>query len=282
MRLVSFVGPQGPTLGVRLGKEIVDCQVPPDLRPVFDGGTDVLKAIDGASHGVTSRFDGETVTRLPLVHNANKIVCLGLNYHDHAMETGLKATTYPAIFLRTASSLVAHGMPIVRPRNSVQFDYEGELVAFVGRRARHVSQSEALEFIAGYSIFNDGSIRDYQLRTSQWTLGKNFDRTGSIGPEFVSADELPPGASGLRLQTRLNGEIVQDANTKDMTFDVATTLVIVSACMTLEPGDLLVMGTPSGVGMSRKPPLWMVPGDVCEVEIERLGTLRNTVEADAQ
>jgi 2-keto-4-pentenoate hydratase/2-oxohepta-3-ene-1,7-dioic acid hydratase in catechol pathway len=139
-----------------------------------------------------------------------------------------------------------------------------------------------LEFIAGYSIFNDGSIRDYQLRTSQWTLGKNFDRTGSIGPEFVSADELPPGASGLRLQTRLNGEIVQDANTKDMTFDVATTLVIVSACMTLEPGDLLVMGTPSGVGMSRKPPLWMVPGDVCEVEIERLGTLRNTVEADAQ
>lgn len=129
-------------------------------------------------------------------------------------------------------------------------------------------------------MFNDASIRDYQIRTSQWTMGKNFDRTGGFGPDFVSSDEIPPGGKGLRIQTRLNGQVVQDANTSDMVFDVAETIARVSECMTLEPGDLIVTGTPAGVGMARKPPLWMKPGDVCEVEIERLGILRNPIIAE--
>ena len=169
------------------------------------------------------------------------------------------------------------GQPIVRPKCSDKLDYEAELVAFVGKRARHVSEADALSYIAGYSVFNDGSIRDYQKRTAQWTVGKNFDGTGGFGPEFIPADRLPPGASGLRLQSRLNGEVMQDANTRDMVFNVAKTVALMSECMTLEPGDLLVMGTPGGVGFVRTPPVYMKPGDVCEIEIESIGLLRNPI-----
>src|SRR5690606_27583445 len=156
---------------------------------------------------------------------------------------------------------VGHGQPILRPRSSDMLDYEAELVAFIGKAGRHISRDRALDHVAGYGLFNDASIRDYQLRTTQWTMGKNFDATGGFGPDFVSADELPPGAKGLRIQTRLNGQVVQDANTADMVFDVVETIALLSACMTLEPGDLIVTGTPAGVGMARKPPLWMKPGD---------------------
>jgi 2-keto-4-pentenoate hydratase/2-oxohepta-3-ene-1,7-dioic acid hydratase in catechol pathway len=165
----------------------------------------------------------------------------------------------------------------VRPRISEQLDYEAELVAVVGQRARHVSVENGLDVIAGYSVFNEGSIREFQRKTSQWTIGKNFDNTGGFGPDFVSADELPPGATGLRIQSRLNGRVLQDANTDDMLFGVAETVALLSACLTLEPGDLLVMGTPAGVGHARKPPLWMKAGDVCEIEIEKIGLLRNPI-----
>jgi len=243
-------------------------------------GTVAQERIRVFAENAQSRLPWNSVTLLPPVTDAAKIICLGLNYKDHATETKMALPTFPSIFLRTQTTLVGHGSPIVRPKNSTQLDYEGELVAVIGRRARHIRKPDSLDYVAGYSIFNDASIRDFQLRTSQWTIGKNFDRTGGFGPELVTADELPPGATGLRLQTRLNGDVLQNANTTDMVFGVARTIELLSACMTLGPGDLLVMGTPSGVGLSRQPQLWMKPGDTCEVEIEGIGTLTNPIIED--
>jgi 2-keto-4-pentenoate hydratase/2-oxohepta-3-ene-1,7-dioic acid hydratase in catechol pathway len=183
--------------------------------------------------------------------------------------------------MRGPTSLVAHNEPIIRPRCSEQLDYEAELVAIVGKRGKHVPESDALDYIAGYSIFNEGSIREYQRKTSQWTAGKNFDKTGAFGPEFVTADELPPGATGLGIQSRLNGQVMQDANTSMMLFDVKETVALLTEFMTIEPGDVLVMGTPAGVGHARKPPVWMKDGDVCEIEIEKIGVLHNPIKDEA-
>lgn len=170
---------------------------------------------------------------------------------------------------------------MLRPLVSDQLDYEGEIVAIVGKGGRHISKASALEHIAGYSVFNEGSVRDFQFKAPQWTVGKNFDNTGAFGPYFVTADELPPGCKGLRLRTLLNGQVVQDASTDSMVFDVATLVVTISEAITLEPGDLIVTGTPSGVGLARKPPLFMKPGDVCEVEVEGLGKLINSIADEA-
>jgi 2-keto-4-pentenoate hydratase/2-oxohepta-3-ene-1,7-dioic acid hydratase in catechol pathway len=233
-------------------------------RAVADAGDDAVVAVESVRY------------RVP-VPRPGKILCLGLNYADHAAEGGHRKPEYPSFFMRAATSLVAHGEPMVRPRVSETLDFEAELVAVVGRRARHVPARDGLSVIAGYSVFNDGSVREYQRKTTQWTIGKNFDATGGFGPEVVTVDEIPPGARGLRIQSRLNGEIMQDANTDDMLVDVASTVALLSECMTLEPGDLLVMGTPAGVGHARRPPVWMKDGDVCEVEIEGVGTLRNPV-----
>lgn len=222
-------------------------------------------------------IDLGTVQLLPPLSAPDKIICIGLNYADHSAESGFQQPEYPTVFARFASSLVAHEAPIVRPRVSEQLDYEGELVAIIGRGGRHIDRANALDHVAGYSLFNDASIRDYQFKSPQWIMGKTFDGTGAFGPEFVTADELPRGAAGLKLQTRLNGAVVQEALTNDLVFDVATLVSLVSVAMTLSPGDLIVTGTPSGVGLARKPPLWMKPGDVCEVEIEGLGVLRNPV-----
>ena len=189
--------------------------------------------------------------------------------------------TYPVLFHRYPSSWVGHGQPLVRPRVSTQFDYEGELVVVIGKAGRYIPKERALEYVAGYSVFNDGSVRDYQLRTTQWMSGKNFDQTGGFGPEFVTADELEPGAVGLRLQTRLNGAVLQDANTRDMVFDVATLVSASSEPFALQPGDIIISGTPAGVGFARKPQVFMKPGDVCEVEIEGVGMLRNPIVAEA-
>ena len=221
--------------------------------------------------------DMAKVTMMPPLSHPEKIVCIGLNYTDHSAESGFKQPDYPTIFGRFNSSLIAHGAPILRPAFSEQLDYEGELVAIIGTEARDVSEANALAHVAGYSIFNDGSIRDYQFKAPQWTPGKNFDDTGAFGPDFVTADELPPGCEGLRLQTRLNGQVVQDASISDMVFSVASLVSILSQFMTLKPGDVIVTGTPSGVGLARKPPLWMKHGDTVEVEIEKLGVLRNPV-----
>ncbi|MCZ8291927.1 MAG: fumarylacetoacetate hydrolase family protein [Hylemonella sp.] len=214
---------------------------------------------------------------LPVVPRPGKIVCLGLNYADHAKEGGNARPEYPSFFLRGATSMTGHLAPIIRPKASTKLDYEAELAVVIGQRARHLTAANALDCVAGYSCFNDGSIRDYQRKTNQWTIGKNFDASGPFGPWLVTPDELPPGAAGLRIQSRLNGKVMQDANTKDFLWDVAESLRIITECMTLEPGDVIITGTPAGVGYARTPPVWMAPGDICEIEIEGIGILSNPI-----
>ncbi|WP_245476118.1 fumarylacetoacetate hydrolase family protein [Mesorhizobium sp. M7A.F.Ca.US.006.01.1.1] len=217
------------------------------------------------------------ITFLTPLKGTGKILCVGLNYRDHASESGMPVPEFPTVFARFSSGLVPHGQPLTCPSVSSQFDYEGELAAVIGKAGRNIAPSDALDHVAGYSIFNDGSVRDYQLRTSQWTIGKNFDGTGGFGPYFVTADELAPAATGLRIEPRLNGTVMQSAKTDDLIFDVPRLVSLISVAMTLEVGDIIVTGTPSGVGAARKPPVFMRAGDVCEVEIERLGTLLNPI-----
>lgn len=287
MRLVAFDKSGKPGLGLRQENKLIDlarldAAWPDDLADLLRQGPQAMVKLreQAAAAPVSDWQDFASLKLLPPTMRAGKIICLGLNYVDHAAESGFTKPEYPVLFMRAATSLVAHGEAIIRPRCSEQLDFEGEMVAFVGKTGRHIAKADALTHIAGYSVFNDASIRDYQLRTPQWTIGKNFDATGGFGPEFVSADEVPPGAKGLKIQTRLNGAVVQDANTSDMVFDVEETVAILSECITLEAGDVLVMGTPAGVGLGRKPPLWMKPGDVCEVEIERIGLLRNPIRQE--
>ncbi len=214
---------------------------------------------------------------LPAVPRPGKVVCLGLNYADHAAEGGHAKPEYPSFFMRGATSLVAHGAPMVRPLVSEKFDYEAELAVVIGQRVRHLDARNALQAVAGYSCFNEGSIRDYQRRTSQWTIGKNFDGTGAFGPWIVPAAQLPPGAMGLKIESRLNGQVMQSSNTAHMLCPVVEALCLLTEVMTLEPGDVIAMGTPSGVGHARKPPVFMKAGDRIEVEIEGIGMLSNPV-----
>jgi 2-keto-4-pentenoate hydratase/2-oxohepta-3-ene-1,7-dioic acid hydratase in catechol pathway len=258
--------------------------LPDDLIGFIEAGDQARAALSAAldQAGTAGAIPAGEAHYLPLVPKPGKIVCLGLNYVDHAAEGGFAPPEYPAIFLRTPASLIAHNAEMIRPIVSEQLDYEVELAVIIGKRTRHATAANALASVAGYSVFNDGSIRNYQRRGAQWTIGKNFDGTGGFGPDFVTADAVSQGAKGLRITTRLNGQTVQDANTDDMIFDVARTIVIVSECMTLDPGDVIVMGTPSGVGHARKPPLWMKPGDVCECEIEGIGLLRNPIAGESE
>jgi 2-keto-4-pentenoate hydratase/2-oxohepta-3-ene-1,7-dioic acid hydratase in catechol pathway len=214
---------------------------------------------------------------IPLIDRPSKIVCLGLNYADHAAEGGHARPEYPSFFMRGPSSMVGHLEPMIRPKASDKFDFEAELAFVVGKSARHLTAANALEYVAGYSVFNDGSLRDYQRKSTQWTIGKNFDATGGFGPWLVTPDELPPAADGLRIQSRLNGQIMQDANTKSFLWGVVETLVLITECMTLEPGDVVITGTPAGVGYARKPPVFMKHGDTIEVEIEGVGLLSNPI-----
>lgn len=250
---------------------------PGNLFSLITKGGDALAAA-GAVLKAAPAVDLAEVAYLPPVANPEKIVCVGLNYRDHSAESGFEQPKYPTLFGRFNSSLIGHGAPIIRPQCSVQLDYEGELVAVIGKDARHVSVAEALDYVAGYSVFNDASIRDYQFKSPQWMAGKNFDDTGAFGPTFVTADALPPGCLGLRLQTRLNGQVVQAAAIDDMVFSVAEIVSICSEFMTLKAGDVIVTGTPSGVGLARKPQLFMKDGDVVEVEIDQIGTLSNPIK----
>lgn len=249
---------------------------PGDLKTLLRaGGPALARAGEALAKG--EPVDPAAVTFLPPIADPGKIICVGLNYRDHASESGMAAPAHPTIFSRFSSSLIGNGAPIVRPSVSTQLDFEGELVAVIGKGGRRIAKADALGHIAGYSLFNDASIRDFQLRTPQWTVGKNFDSTGPFGPYFVTADALPAGCKGLRLETRLNGETVQSASIDDMIFDIETLVAELSVAFTLEPGDVIVSGTPSGVGMARSPQLFMKDGDVCEIEVEGLGVLRNPV-----
>lgn len=214
---------------------------------------------------------------LPPLTRSGKVICVGLNYADHTQESKYEQPDYPTLFLRVNSSLVAHNAPIVRPRVSDALDYEGELAVVLKSGGRHIPKAQALSHVAGYALFNDGSVRDYQFKSPQWTVGKNFDGTGAFGPELVTPDELPSGARGLTLQTRLNGDVVQSASTDDMVFDIETLIATISEAMTLEAGDIIVTGTPSGIGWAREPKLLMKPGDLCEIEVDGFMPLRNPV-----
>lgn len=225
----------------------------------------------GPTYGV------DEVKYLPLLVRPPKIVCVGLNYTDHTKESKYEQPDYPTFFLRVSTSLTAHRGPIVRPAISDSLDFEGELAVVIGRGGKNISRDKALEHVAGYSIFNDGSVREYQVKSPQWTVGKNFDSTGAFGPWLVTADELPAGAKGLLLQTKVNGVVMQSANTSDMIHDVAGQISVLSEAITLEPGDVFVAGTPAGIGWARDPKVILRAGDTVEVSIERIGTLVNTV-----
>lgn len=285
MRLIAFLNEKGqPALGARIDNELVDLTatgLPSTLDELLRLGAAGLDAARTAIATATRRLPLDGLRYLPPVANPAKAFAIGLNYMDHAAESNFEPPKFPVVFQRYASSWVAHDQPLVRPKVSTQFDYEAEFVAVIGKPGRYISKEHALEHVAGYSIFNDGSIRDYQLRTNQWLLGKNFDNSGSFGPEFVTADELPAGASGLQIQCRLNGQTLQNANTRDMIFDVATLVSVCSEAMALQPGDIIITGTPSGVGLARKPQVWMKAGDVCEIEVEGLGILRNAIVDEA-
>ena len=285
MRLLAFQSNGKQRIGVLRGDQVVDLSIaapglPEELVEIIEGGDDCLKLITTAQESANpeSLVHVDELDWLPPTRKAGKIICLGLNYAAHAAEGGHDRPEYPSFFMRGNSSLVAHGKPIIRPIASETLDYEAELVAIVGKKAKHVKQEDALDYIWGYSVFNEASIRQYQRKTAPWTIGKNFDNTGGFGPIVVTADEVPPGADGLQIQTRLNGEVLQNATTDMMLFNVKETIELLTECLTLEPGDLLVMGTPSGVGHARKPPLWMKAGDICEIEIENIGILRNPIE----
>lgn len=243
-------------------------------QALLEAGAAVLR--DGA------RLDESSIRLLPPVPHPGKIICIGLNYMDHSQEVDIATAAYPTYFLRVPGSVVGHQEPLILPRISSQFDYEGEMVAVIGKTGRHIAKEDALDHIAGYSVGNEGSIRDFQFKGNQWTPGKNFDCTAAIGPEFVTADELPPGGAGLAIQTVLNGAVVQSANTSDMIFDVKTIISILSEVMTLEPGDVIFTGTPAGVGMARDPQLFMKHGDSIHVEIEKIGRLSNTVWSEGR
>ena len=282
MKIVAFDRKDGAGLGLVEGDQVIDLsavdpQAPRELGALLRGaGVGALAAIASRA-GPAHRIPLSSLAYRMPVETPGKIICLGLNYLEHVAEGGYKPQGYPTLFMRCMTSLAPHNAPLERPQASIQFDYEAELVAIIGKKARHLTKENALECVAGYSVFNDGSIREYQRHTVQWTMGKNFDRSGSFGPLFVSSDELPPGAAGLSIECRLNGQSVQKDNTANMSYNVLDTLVYVTEGITLEPGDLLVMGTPSGVGHGRKPQLWMKAGDVCEVEIEKVGLLSNKI-----
>lgn len=218
---------------------------------------------------------------LPVIPNPDKILCVGLNYETHRKETGRTEVEHPTIFSRYANSQTGHLKPIVRPRVSTDLDFEGELAVVIGKAGRYISRSEAMGHVAGYACYNDGSIRDFQRHTHQFTPGKNFPDTGAFGPWMMTPDELG-GLAELTLTTRLNGEVVQEAQIKHMIFDIPQQIEYCSTFTRLEPGDVIVSGTPGGVGARRNPPLWMKPGDIVEVEVERLGVLRNPVEDEAR
>lgn len=285
MRFVTFRKGKELRVGVLAGKTIVDLAVaapklPRSLKGILAAGKSALaeakKAAAKPRKG--SVLKASSVKLAPPLPDPGKILCVGLNYKDHAAETGNPLPTYPVIFTRFVSTLCADGEKMTVPKASDMLDYEAELAVIIGKKGRNIPVGKALAHVAGYSCFNDGSVRDFQMRTSQFTLGKNFDATGGFGPWMVTADELPAGAKGLKIESRLNGHVMQSDNTDNMMFPIAETLVDITQGMTLEPGDLVVTGTPSGVGFARKPPVWMKAGDTIEIEIEKVGLLRNPIE----
>ncbi|KPF87946.1 5-carboxymethyl-2-hydroxymuconate isomerase [Novosphingobium sp. AAP83] len=273
---ISFRRPDGTSSFGRIdGETVHDLGAPGAdawLRDVLDEDLAALTS--------TGTFARNGVRLLPVVPNPGKILCVGLNYATHVAETGREQKEFPAIFTRYADSLIAHGEPLVRPKESTRFDYEGELAVVIGKGGRRIPRAKAHEHIAGYSVFNDGSARDWQRHNIQFTPGKTFPGTGAFGPALITPDAVADLGS-QRVQTRLNGQLVQDQPISDMIWDVAFVIEYCSTFTPLAPGDVIVTGTPGGVGDKRNPPLYMKDGDVCEVSVGVIGTLSNPVVDEA-
>jgi 2-keto-4-pentenoate hydratase/2-oxohepta-3-ene-1,7-dioic acid hydratase in catechol pathway len=279
MKLASFIIQGRSTYGVVDGEHVIDLE---SVKQSF--GTDLKQAIANnrlaeLSHEVLAslpRIPLAEVTFLPVIPNPGKVLCIGINYATHVRETGREMPTYPMTFTRFADSQTAHLQPIVRPKASHKLDFEGELAVVIGKPARHVKQADALDYVAGYACYNDGSVRDWQKHTIQFVPGKNFPNTGGFGPWLVTRDEISD-PQDLELTTRLNGEVMQHTSTSDMIFDVRALIEYCSTFTELAPGDVIVSGTTGGVGAFREPPVWMKPGDEVEIEISRIGILRNSI-----
>ena len=286
MRWVTVASEEGPrACGVINGEYIdvnaADPEMPSTVRGLLELGPDWQRRAWAALPRGVVRHDPAGTRLLAPVPDPRKIVCIGLNYRDHAAESGVPVPTEPILFSKYPSTLIGHGGQIVLPSASHEVDYEAELVVVIGRKGRHVSRERALEYVGGYAVGHDVSARDWQLNKpgKQWMDGKTFDTFAPVGPELVTPDGVPdPQNLGIRL--RLNGQTMQDSSTSQLVFGVADLIAYLSQIFTLEPGDLIFTGTPPGVGMARKPPVWLKPGDQVEVEIDRLGTLQNTVIAE--
>lgn len=283
MKLISFRSREGRSFGVVREQAVFD------LRKRLDGRYADLKSLiaDGAfaqAQRVSSEGAGDfTLAEIalePVIPNPEQIFCVGLNYAEHVRETNREMTEQPVIFMRVPASQVGAGEPMLRPLESTQFDYEGEIAVIIGRGGRRIAEARAWDHIAGYSCYNDGSVRDWQRHTGQWGPGKNFYRTGAFGPWMVTSDEIEPGAT-MTLVTRLNGREVQRATTDMLIHGIAKQIAYLSTFTPLFPGDVIVTGTPGGVGAKRNPPLFMKAGDVVEVEIDRVGVLSNPIADEA-
>ena len=283
MKLLSFERDGQPGFGAVVDGGVVDLGQAldgryPDLQALL--AADALGAARDLLAGRTADFPLDGLRLLPVIPNPGKVWCCGLNYGEHVRETNREITEQPTFFLRVADSQVGHGEAIVRPTESTQLDYEAEIAVIIGKPGRRIAEADAWDHIAGYSCYNDGSIRDWQRHTSQWVPGKNFWRTGGFGPWMVTADEIPPRTL-MTLVTRLNGEEMQRATTAMMIHSIERQIAYVSAIAPLRAGDVIVTGTPGGVGARRTPPVWMKPGDVVEIEVDHIGVLRNTIADEA-
>jgi len=279
MKFLSFEHGGAATWGAVVEGGVVDLGKAmggkyPTLRSAIaaDALKEAAKAADGASPVATI----DEINFLPVIPDPEKILCIGLNYKSHIAETGRSDSEHPTIFTRFSNTQVGHNQPMIRPTESDKYDYEGELAVIIGKGGRRISEADALKHIAGYSCYNDGSIRDWQRHTSQFIPGKNFIGTGAFGPWMVTADEIPDPTT-MRLQTRLNGEVLQDATTDLLVFTIPVLIRYISVFTELVPGDVIVTGTPGGVGFTRKPPIFMKPGDTVEVDIDKVGVLVNSI-----
>lgn len=279
MKLISFEHQGRATYGAVVDNDVWDLgqalgTQAPDLKSLIANNLQAAAAQVVASQPATLKFD--QLTLLPVIPNPGQIFCIGLNYGEHVRETGKTVTESPVIFMRVNESQVAHNQDIVRPPESNRLDYEGEIAIVIGKGGRRISEADSWDHIAGYACYNDGSIRDWQVATSQWGPGKNFWRTGGFGPWMVTSDEIAPNQN-MTLTTRLNGQVMQQATTDMMIHSIPRQIAYISTFIPLEAGDVIVTGTPGGVGNKRTPPVFMKPGDVVEIEVDAIGILRNGI-----
>jgi len=282
LKLASYMHKNAAGYGIVEGDGIIDLTRRigaryPDIRALL--AHEGLGEATKAAAGQKPDFKLSEVKLLPPIPNPGKIFCIGLNYEDHRQETKREKTEAPAVFVRFPESQVGHDQPILRPRESTKLDFEGEIAVIIGKSGRRISEKDSWDYVAGYSCYNDGSVRDWQWATTQWTAGKNFAATGGFGPWMVTADEIP-AATELTLITRLNGVEMQHTTTALLVHTIPSLIAHLSTWVPLEAGDVIVSGTPGGVGARREPPVWMKPSDVVEIEVSRVGVLRNTIADD--